>query len=94
MFAGRVIGHVVATAKTETLSGEKLLLLQPLSWEMKEDGDPLVAMDAVGAGSDELVFYVKAREAAVAVRQVPPVDAAVVGIIDGIYLEENQTAVG
>ncbi|MFH0801376.1 MAG: EutN/CcmL family microcompartment protein [bacterium] len=87
MFAGKVIGHVVATAKTETLVGEKLLLIQPLTWEMQEDGDPLVAMDAVGAGFDELIFYVKAREAAVTVKRVPPVDAAIVGIIDGIDIQ-------
>lgn len=93
MFAGKVIGHVVATAKTESLVGEKLLLIQPLTWEMQEDGDPLVAIDAVGAGFDELIFYVKAREAAVTVKQVPPVDAAIVGIIDGIDLRENQLAV-
>ncbi|MCL5035508.1 MAG: EutN/CcmL family microcompartment protein [Chloroflexi bacterium] len=90
MHAGRVIGRVVCTQKDPGLVGMKLLLIQPADWEGKpEEGDPLVAMDAVGAGAGEFIFYVQSREAAVAVPAIPPVDAAVVGIIDGTYLEKK-----
>ncbi len=93
MHAAKVIGRVIASHKYETLEGAKLLLIQPVSWERVESGEPLVAVDTVGAGGSEFVFWVAAREAAVAVggktlADTPPVDAAVVGIIDGTNLQE------
>jgi len=84
MKPAKVIGRVVATRKYETLKGVKLLLIQPMTWERKPNGDPIVAADAVGAGASEFIFYVSSREAAVAFPKVPPVDAAIVGIIDGV----------
>lgn len=71
-----------------------MLLIQPLDWETdKPSGDPLVAGDTVGAGAGETVFFVASREAIVAFEgwegetsakpNPPPVDAAIVGIIDG-----------
>ena len=91
--AAKVIGRVVASRKCETLEGAKLLLIQPLSWEKKPLGDPIVAVDTVGAGAEEFVFWVAAREAAVAMggtsmKDTPPVDAAIVGIVDGVNLQE------
>lgn len=87
MRAGKIIGRVMATQKNETLEGKRLLLLQPLTWDKKVRGEPIVAADAVGAGSDEFVLYVGAREAAVAFPDIPPVDATIVGIIDGVSLK-------
>ena len=71
------------------MGGKKLLLLQPTDWRKQPQGDPLVAVDAVGAGAGEFVFYVSAREAAMAFEDLPPVDAAVLGIIDGVQLLEE-----
>jgi len=85
--AAQVIGRVVATRKYETLEGKKLLLLQPMTWEKEPVGDPIVAVDVCGVGADEFVFFVAAREAAAAFPDLPPVDAAVVGIIDGVNLQ-------
>ncbi len=66
-------------------------MIQPLRWEDETPkGDPLVAADAVGAGSDERIFYVASREAAVAFSDLPPVDAAVVGIIEGKSLSGSR----
>jgi len=92
MFAGKIIGRVVATQKYESLKGLKLLLLQPTTWDKKPKGEPIVAVDTVGSGSSEFVFYVASREAAVAcggtsLADTPPVDAAIVGIIDGVKME-------
>lgn len=89
MYAARVIGRVVATRKAPQLKGIKLLLLQPTSWHGLPDGEPLVAADSVGAGYREWVFFVRSREAAVAFDTLPPVDASVLGIIDGIDLLEG-----
>ncbi len=93
MQAAKVVGRVVASRKYETLEGSKLLLIQPVSWEGAPKGDPIVAADTVGAGAGELVFWVAAREAAVAfggtsLKDTPPIDAAIVGIVEGTNLQE------
>ncbi|MFC1853112.1 EutN/CcmL family microcompartment protein [candidate division CSSED10-310 bacterium] len=88
MNPGLVVGRVVATQKYHSLIGTKLLLIQPTDWQQDPHGDPLIAVDTVGAGAEEFVFYVSSREAAVAHKEIPPIDAAVVGIIDGVHLEE------
>jgi len=58
MLAGKIIGTVVATQKYESLKGRKLLLVQPMTWDKKPKGDPIVAVDTVGSGSGEFIFYV------------------------------------
>jgi ethanolamine utilization protein EutN len=87
---GIVIGRVVASQKEKTLDGTAMLLIQPTDWQQKPKGDPLVAVDTVGAGAGEFVFYVQARDAAVALEQAPPIDAAIVGIIDGVELATDD----
>ena len=83
MHLARVIGHVVATRKDETLRGLKLLVVQPLTPEREPAGRTLVAADAVGAGVDEIVFFVRGKEASFPFYPVEaPVDAGIVGIVD------------
>ena len=84
MKLARVIGRVFCSRQVESLDGKKMLLIQPLAWEDESPkGDPIVAVDAVGSGSSEKVYFVAAREAAVAFPDAPPVDAAIVGIVEG-----------
>ena len=79
----RVIGDVVATRKDDNLTGIKLLLVQPLTANREPAGRPLVAVDAVGAGVGEHVFFVRGKEASFPFYPVePPVDAGIVGIVD------------
>lgn len=79
-----MVGRVFCTRQVDTLQGKTMLLIQPLAWEDESPrGDPIVALDAVGSGASEKVYWVAAREAAVAFPEVPPVDAAVVGIVEG-----------
>jgi ethanolamine utilization protein EutN len=83
MHLARVIGDVVATQKDERLVGHKLLLLQPITPDREPTGRPLVAVDAVGAGVGEEVFFVRGKEASFPFYPAePPVDAGVVGIVD------------
>ncbi len=86
MILARVIGTVVATRKDEGLSATTLLVIQPLQPDRTPAGKPLVAVDSVGAGVGEDVFYVRAREAALPFlpREVPT-DAAIVGIVDHVH---------
>ena len=84
MMLARVIGRVVATAKHSGLEGRKLLLLQPVTQEGTARGRPLVAVDAIGAGFKETVYWCRGREASLAFGAAVPADAAVVGIVDQI----------
>jgi ethanolamine utilization protein EutN len=56
MQIGRVVGHAVSTVKHPSLQGWRLLLVQPLTKEAKEDGEPLLAIDNLGAGAADLVI--------------------------------------
>ena len=83
MQLARVIGDVVATVKDANLTGIKLLLLQPISASGDNAGRTLVALDSVGAGVGEHVFFVRGREAAFPFYPgEPPADASVIGIVD------------
>jgi microcompartment protein CcmK/EutM len=83
MQLARVIGDVVISVKDENLAGLKLLLLQPLTTDRQAAGRPLVAVDSVGAGVGEEVFFVRGKEASFPFHPVePPVDAGIVGIVD------------
>jgi microcompartment protein CcmK/EutM len=83
MQVARVVGDVVATRKDEALTGVKLLVVQPLDPERRPVGRLLVAADAAGAGVGEEVFFVRGKEASFPFHPAePPVDAAIVGIVD------------
>jgi len=89
MQLARVIGDVVSTRKDESLTGIKLLVVQPLTPERQPVGRPLVAVDAVGAGVGEEVFFVRGKEASFPFYPdaEPPVDAGIVGIVDQITVD-------
>lgn len=83
MQLAQVIGEVVATMKDANLSGTKLLVLQPVAPTGEASGRTLVALDSVGAGVGEHVFFVRGREAAFPFYPAePPADASIVGIVD------------
>ena len=63
MQLARVIGDVVATIKDPNFDSIKLLLVQPIASDGKDVGRPLVAVDSVGAGVGETVFFVRGKEA-------------------------------
>ena len=63
MQIARVIGDVVSTRKDDSLAALKLLVVQPLTPERAPAGRPIVAVDAVGAGVGEEVFFVRGKEA-------------------------------
>lgn len=85
MFFAEVIGTVWATRKDEHLQGFKLQFIQPLDARRAKVGDPIVAVDTVGAGPGETVIYITAREATIPLPvEMAPVDASIVGIVDRI----------
>jgi ethanolamine utilization protein EutN len=83
MQLARVIGDVVATQKEPAYEGIKLLVIQPNAPDGSDSGRPLVAVDSVGAGVGEWVFFVRGKEASFPFfpKEVAA-DAGVVGIVD------------
>jgi microcompartment protein CcmK/EutM len=83
MQLARVTGDVVSTMKDAALGGHKLLIIQPIAPDKKPVGRAVIALDAVGAGVGEHVFFVRGREAAFPFLPAePPTDACIVGIVD------------
>jgi len=83
MQLARVIGDVVATQKEPAFEGIKLLVIQPVAPDGSDSGRPLVAVDAVGAGVGERVFFVRGKEASFPFAPAEvPADAGIVGIVD------------
>ena len=83
MKMGRVIGSVVAMRKDPSLEGVKLLVVENLTLDLQLEGGYVVAVDAVGAGANEVVLYASGSSA----RQTPvtrdrPVDAVIMAIVD------------
>ena len=83
MQLARVVGTVVSTVKNETLHGRKLLIVQTLNANLESKGKPLIALDAVGAGVGELVFWCRGKEASFPFkRDSTPTDCTIIGIVD------------
>ncbi len=83
MQLARVIGTIVATVKNDSLEGRTLLIVQSLDATLKPQGTPLVAVDSVGAGVGELVFWCRGKEASFPFkRENTPTDCTIIGIVD------------
>lgn len=83
MRLARVIGTVIATAKNAALQGKKLLLLKHVDENGTARGRAFLALDSVGAGAGEIVYYVRGKEASFPfLPEEVPADATIVGIVD------------
>ena len=92
MLLARVMGTVVATRKDERLLGKKLLVCRPVSPQGEADGAYFVAVDTVGAGFREMVLVVSGSSARMAANfKESPVDSAIVGIVDEVEMDADQT---
>jgi microcompartment protein CcmK/EutM len=85
----KIVGTVVATRKDPRLVSNKLLVVRPVDPRGKSDGNYLVAVDTVDAGVGETVLIVSGSSARMASGLKDcPVDAAIVGIIDTVEVNE------
>jgi ethanolamine utilization protein EutN len=91
MLIARVIGDVVASQKVPSHEGRKILVVQPLDLDGSDRGDAVLALDAVGAGVGERVLLsTEGFSAMTAVgRPNSPIDAAVIGVIDAVDLDQG-----
>ncbi len=84
MQVGRVIGRVTSTTKHSSLRGQTLLLVQPLGVGNQDDGDPMIAIDAVGSRRGDAVMVSSDGKAVQDMLQAndTPVRYAILGIFD------------
>lgn len=92
MRIARVVGSAVSTMKVDSLRGSKLLVLRCASPSDELEGDPFVAVDAVGAGTGELVLVAEGSAA----RQTPytqdaATDAVIMAILDSVEIDGQTT---
>jgi len=88
MILARVIGTVISTSKEPKLEGVKFLLLEKINPAgMKGTKDYVVAIDSVGAGPEEIVFYVSGSSSRMtAATDGKPSDATITAIVDSVNM--------
>jgi microcompartment protein CcmK/EutM len=95
MQLGLVIGNVVCTIKNPGLIGQKLLVVQPIDRHGREKGRALVALDSVGAGVGETIYWCRGKEASFPfLPDEVPTEATIVGIVDEINLPAAPNRAG
>jgi microcompartment protein CcmK/EutM len=88
MILAQVLGTVVSTRKDTGLLSLKLLLVREVDTQFKPAGNLVVAADAVGAGTGELVIVAQGSSARLTeVSRDKPVDAVVCGIVDAVEID-------
>ncbi len=91
MKLGKVIGRVVSTIKVESFEGLKLLLVQPVDEKLEFTGDPIVTVDTIRSNIGQIIYYETSKEASMVLEKIMnPCDAAIVGIVDEINIENKQ----
>lgn len=84
MLLAIVEGNAVATIKHRSMQGWKMLVVQPIDMDGRADGDPLLAIDMLGAGRDTKVLISNdgkgTRE--MVGDNTSPVRWAVIGLVD------------
>jgi len=93
MYLGRVVGCLWATIKNANMEGQRLLIVQPLSPELKPTGQRLVCADWTGAGAGEIVYWCRGRESSFAFlpREVTT-DTTIVAIVDSVRVDRRPEA--
>ena len=92
MILARVRGNVVSTTKSDRLEGLKLLLVVPIEISsFEEKGQPIVAIDTVGAGAGEVVMCVGGSSSRqTTLTENKPADMSIIGIIDSVELNGDM----
>jgi ethanolamine utilization protein EutN len=91
MILGRVVGCVWATVKHPAMVGLRMLFVQPLTPELQPTGRRIICTDSTGAGTGELVYWVRGKEASLPFAPAePPTDSTIVGIVDSVHLGPPQ----
>jgi len=92
MLLCKVVGDVWSTKKNEKIHALRFLFVQPLGRDLSPIGSVLIAADEMGAGVGEMVMVTQGAPAMQAMERDPlaPVDAVVVGIVDSLYMGDEE----
>ena len=97
MFLARITGSRVSTQKVESMIGQKLLIVEPLRVDEKDQsslkptGRTFVVVDTVGAGEGEVVLCVQGSSARFTPQtKTLPIDAAIIGIVDQVHVKSKS----
>jgi microcompartment protein CcmK/EutM len=91
MQLGRVVGRVWCTIKSDNLEGQRLLIIQPVTPELKNTGKPLICTDAVGAGAGELIYWCRGKESSFPfLPGEVPTDNTIVAIVDEMHVDRKK----
>lgn len=89
MNLAKVIGTIWSTQKDPMLNGLKMQVIQPYDSKKNKIGGPIIAVDSVGAGAGEVVFYVTSSEAVIPLENKPALtDATIIGIVDKVEVRK------
>lgn len=97
MFVAKVTGSVVSTQKVDSMTGQKLLVVEPYRLEPKERGSMVttgrtfIAVDALGAGVGDMVLITQGSSARFTQETGKlPIDCVIIGIVDTVSIEKNN----
>jgi microcompartment protein CcmK/EutM len=97
MFIARVTGSVVSTQKVESMTGQKLLVVEPYRLEGEQrkslitTGRTFIAVDTLGAGEDDYVLIVQGSSARLTPQTKElPIDAVIIGIVDTVHIDKSK----
>lgn len=91
MITARVIGQVNATIKVDTLTGYRMFVVQGVDEQLRPIGKPFVALDGIAcAGIGDVVTLTTKRDAALALGDIPPIDACIIGFVDVSTVSDNK----
>ena len=89
MYLGRVVGCVWSTMKDPNLTGQRLLVVQPLSSKLEPTGKRLVCADCTGAGAGELIYWCRGKESSFPfLPDEVPSDGTIVGFVDELHIHD------
>jgi len=90
MIIGRVIGQINSTIKVDSLTGYRMYVVQGLDEQLQPIGKPFAAMDGIAcAGIGDVVTITTKRDAAIALGDIHPIDACIVGFLDVSTVSNN-----
>jgi microcompartment protein CcmK/EutM len=91
-----VIGDIVSTVKNDRFTGKKIMIVQPLDLDNNPDGKAFLAIDTVQAGVNDRVLVLREGGSARIIFEDNeiPLQAVIVGVIDGVEISEEDNKDG
>lgn len=96
MFLARVTGSVVSSTKVASMTGHKLLVVEPVRVEASKRqqlvsaGRTFIAVDTLGSGEGDLVLICQGSSARLTPEtKTLPIDAVIIGLADQVHVDGN-----